>query len=44
LVFPDLAGRGTKLFTAETTPSRLRRVSAEPTGPALLVRYEREVL
>ena len=44
LVFPDLVGRGTKLFTAETTPSRLRRVSAEPTGPALLVRYEREVL
>ena len=43
LVFPDLVGRGTRLFTAETTPSRLRRVSAETIGPAVLVRYEREV-
>ena len=44
LVFPDLVGRGTKLFTAETTPSRLRQVSVEATGPAFLVRYERELL
>jgi dihydrofolate reductase len=44
LVFPDLLGRGTRLFTAETTPSQLRQVSAETTGPALLVRYEREVV
>jgi dihydrofolate reductase len=42
LVFPDLVGRGTRLFSAETTPARLRQVSAETTGPALLVRYERE--
>jgi dihydrofolate reductase len=44
LVFPDLVGRGTRLFTPEATPTRLRQVSAEPTGPALLVRYERETL
>jgi dihydrofolate reductase len=44
LVFPDLIGRGTRLFTAETAPTRLRQVSAEVTGPAILVRYEREVL
>jgi dihydrofolate reductase len=44
LVFPDLVGRGTKLFTAETTATRLRQVSAEIIGQAVLVRYEREVL
>jgi dihydrofolate reductase len=44
LVFPDLVGRGTKLFTAETTATRLRQVSAEIVGPAVLVRYEREAL
>jgi dihydrofolate reductase len=44
LVFPDLVGRGTRLFTVETTPTRLRQVSAETTGPALLVRYEREAV
>jgi dihydrofolate reductase len=44
LVFPDLVGSGTRLFTAETIATRLRLVSAETVGPALLVRYEREVL
>jgi dihydrofolate reductase len=44
LVFPELVGCGTRLFTAETTPTRLRQVSAETIGPAVLVRYEREVL
>jgi dihydrofolate reductase len=43
LVFPDLVGRGTKLFTAQTTATRLRQVSAETVGPAVLARYEREV-
>jgi len=44
LVFPDLVGRGTRLFGSETAPTRLRQVSAEPMGPAVLVRYERESL
>jgi riboflavin biosynthesis pyrimidine reductase len=44
MVFPELVGRGTRLFTAETTPTRLQQVSAETVGPAVLVRYEREVL
>jgi dihydrofolate reductase len=44
LVFPDLLGCGTRLFTAETAPTRLRQISAETAGPAVLVRYEREVL
>lgn len=42
IVIPELVGRGTRLFTAETTPSRLRQVSAETIGEALLVRYERD--
>ena len=41
LIFPDVLGHGTKLFTDETVPSRLRLLSAAPTGPAALVRYER---
>ncbi len=44
LVFPDLVGRGTRLFTAETSPTRLRQVSIETAGPVVLLRYEREVL
>jgi dihydrofolate reductase len=43
-IFPELIGRGTRLFTAEITPSRFRQVSAETSGQAVLVRYEREVL
>jgi dihydrofolate reductase len=41
MVIPELVGRGTRLFTAETTPSRLRLVSAETVGQAVLTRYER---
>jgi dihydrofolate reductase len=41
LVFPELVGHGTRLFPAETAPTRLRLVSAETTGPAVLLRYER---
>ena len=44
LVFPDLVARGTRLFTAETIPTRLRQLSAEAIGPVVLVRYERDVL
>jgi dihydrofolate reductase len=43
LVFPDLVGRGTRLFTSETSPTRLQQTSVENIGPAVLVRYEREV-
>jgi dihydrofolate reductase len=43
-IFPELIGRGTRLFTGETTPSRFRLVSAETSGQAVLVCYEREVL
>ena len=42
LVFPDLIGRGTKLFTDQTVPTQLRLVSAETAGPAVLLRYERD--
>lgn len=42
LVFPELAGSGTRLFTTTTTvPTKLRLVSAETAGPAVLMRYER---
>jgi dihydrofolate reductase len=41
LLFPDLLGRGTKLFNGETVPAHLRLVSAETAGPAVLMRFER---
>jgi dihydrofolate reductase len=41
LVFPELIGRGTRLFTAQTVPARLRLVSGATVGPAILARYER---
>jgi dihydrofolate reductase len=41
LVFPELLGRGTKLFTGDTVPTQLRLVSAETVGPTVLMRYER---
>ena len=44
LVFPDVVGHGTKLFTSKTAPTRLRLVSAETAGPAVSIRYEREGL
>jgi riboflavin biosynthesis pyrimidine reductase len=43
MVIPELVGRGTRLFTAATTPSQLRQVSAETIGQAVLVIYERQV-
>src|SRR5258708_4108046 len=43
-VFPELIGRGVRLFAPEATPSRFRQVSAETSGQAVLLRYEREVL
>ena len=42
LVFPDLVGRGTRLFTDRTVPTHLRLVSAETAGPAVLMCYERD--
>jgi dihydrofolate reductase len=44
MVFPDLVGNGTRLFTAGTAPTHLRLISAETAGPAVLTRYEREAL
>jgi dihydrofolate reductase len=44
LIFPELLGRGTKLFTAATAPTQLRLVSAETAGPTVLVRSERAAL
>jgi dihydrofolate reductase len=44
MVFPDLVGKGTKLFTAGTAPTHLRFISAETAGPAVLTRYERGAL
>jgi dihydrofolate reductase len=41
LVFPELIGGGTRLFTPRTVPARLSLVSAETVGPAILARYER---
>ena len=41
LVFPDLIGRGTRLFTTDTVPVRLRLLAVEPAGPSILTRYER---
>ncbi len=41
LVFPELGGQGTKLFTSQTAPAQLHLVSADTVGPAVLIRYER---
>lgn len=41
LVFPELVGHGTRLFTGEAVPARLRLLSTEAAGPAALMRYER---
>ena len=41
LVFPELVGRGTRLFTEKTAPGQLRLLSTEAAGPAALLRYER---
>ena len=41
LIFPELVGQGTRLFTHQTVPAQLRLVSAEIVGPAVLNRSER---
>ncbi len=41
MVFPELVGRGTKLFTTRTAPTQLRLRSANVVGPSVLMRYER---
>lgn len=41
LVFPELVGRGTRLFDSEAAPSWVHLVSAEVSGQAVLLRYER---
>jgi dihydrofolate reductase len=41
LVFPAVLGRGGRLFTGHTPVSDLRLISAEPSGAAALLRYEK---
>lgn len=41
LVFPELVGQGTRLFTGRTSPAQLRLAWAEAAGPAVLMRYEK---
>ena len=41
LIFPELVGRGTKLFDSDTAPIWLHLRSAEVVAPAVLLRYER---
>lgn len=41
IVFPELVGRGLKLFSGDTAPLPLRLVSAETVGSAVRMRYER---
>jgi dihydrofolate reductase len=40
LVFPELVGCGTQLFTSETAPVPLQLVSSDVVGPAVLLRYQ----
>jgi hypothetical protein len=44
MVFPELAGRGMKLFPAQTAPAQLRLRSADVVGPAVLMCHERTAL
>jgi dihydrofolate reductase len=41
MVFPELIGRGMKLFPAQTAPAQLRLCSADIVGPTVLMRNER---
>ena len=41
LVFPAVLGRGGRLFTGHTPVGDLRLISAEPSGAAALLRYEK---
>jgi dihydrofolate reductase len=40
LVFPEAVGTGVRLFADKNAPVRLRLVSAETSGAAVLLRYE----
>ncbi|MGH3470671.1 MAG: dihydrofolate reductase family protein [Nocardioidaceae bacterium] len=44
MVFPDVVGQGTKLFPTTAASTQLRLLSADPVGPAVLMRYERAAL
>jgi len=44
IIFPDLVGNGTRLFTSEATATHLRLISAETAGPTILMRYAHEAL
>ena len=41
LVFPAVLGRGGRLFTGHAPVGDLRLISAEPSGAAALLRYEK---
>jgi dihydrofolate reductase len=41
LLFPSALGTGARLFTVETAPVHLLLVSAETSGAAVLLRYQR---
>ena len=41
IVLPELVGRGTKLFTADTAPVGLRLLATATVGQGILMRYER---
>ncbi len=41
LFFPTALGNGTPLFSPKAAPVQLRLVYSEPSGPAILARYER---
>ena len=41
LVFPAVLGRGGRLFSGHTPVGDLRLISAEPSGAAALLRYEK---
>ena len=42
LVFPTVLADGTRLFKRGSEPIQLRLVSAETSGPAVLLRYQRQ--
>jgi dihydrofolate reductase len=41
LIFPTALGQGVPLFSPKAAPTQLRLLSAEASGPAILVRYGR---
>ena len=42
LLFPTALGSGTRLFASGAAPTHLRLLSAESSGQAVLLRYERQ--